>query len=68
MYISGLMESKSEHRCGSLESFLGWEGYECFSVFLRILMKKYWVGNRRKRFCGEMWETLFEGEGLLKIL
>ena len=23
MYISGLMESKSEYRCSSLESFLG---------------------------------------------
>ena len=41
----------------------GGEVTNLFSIFLRILMKKKWLGNRRKRFCGE---TLIEGEGHVK--
>ena len=30
-------------------------GLICFSIFVKVLMKKQWIGNRRKRFYGEMW-------------
>ena len=41
----------------------------CFSVALRVLIKKKWVGNRRKRFYSEMqcMETPFEVKGFVKI-
>ena len=35
--------------------FLGEEIMNLPFNFLRVLMKKYWLGNRRERFYGEMW-------------
>ena len=52
------MDSKPDFRCSDLGSFQGRGGYVLAPQllnFLMVLMKKQWVGNRRKRFYGEMW-------------
>ena len=68
MYISGLMDSEPDFRCSDLGSFPWEERLNiCSSIFLKVLMKKQWVRNRRKRFYGECGETPFEGEGLVKV-
>ena len=54
MYISGLMDSKTDFRYGDQGSFPGKESLEFALQLLRALMKKQWVGNRRKRFYSEI--------------
>ena len=69
-YIIVLMDSKSGISCSSSGSF-PWDrrlwifpsgGYE-FSLqfFIRVLTKKQWVGNKRKRFYGKMWWNVLRG-------
>ena len=67
MCSNGLMVSESEFRYGDLRSFFGRGGYKfTFQFFFRIIMKKQWVGNRRKRFYGEMLENVVRGGGTCK--
>ena len=35
--------------------FLGREVMYSLFTFLRVLMKKQWVGSRKKRFYGKIW-------------
>ena len=41
------------------DRFLGGEVMNLLSIFFRVLMKKYWVSNRKKRLYREMWEDAF---------
>ena len=68
MWISGLMVSELDFRDGYLGSFPGKQNYKfTFQFFfLMILMKNQLVGNRRKRFYGEMWENTNRGESTFK--
>ena len=62
MYISGLMNSKSEFKLFVLISFPRRGGYEfAFQCFLGSNEEK-WVAKRRKRFYCEVWgNTVWEG-------
>ena len=58
------MGSKSVNTCGSPGLFPGMGGYEyAFQFSLSVLMKKYWVGNRRKRYYDEFWGNSIWGRG-----
>ena len=49
MYISGPIDNKPDFRWGDLGLFPGRGGYVfALQFFLRVLMKKQWVDNRRK--------------------
>ena len=67
MCIRGLMVSKSEFRYGDPWSFPGSTDllFNC-AIFMRILMKKWWVGNRVKRVYGEMWGNAIRRGGTCK--
>ena len=63
MCISDLMVSESEFRCGNLGSFPGEVRLQtCFSILLRILMKKQWEGTEGRVSVVKCGETPVEEE------
>ena len=50
------MNSKPQFKSGGPGSFSKGGGIQIFfSIVLRVLIKKKWVGNRRKRLYNEMY-------------